>query len=159
MVPRTQRSSVRRNSRLILYRKTVAAVSCNSVHSTLRLQCRTYGLRAESAVLKLALDFRVLRSKEMSTQGETKKNRKDKIKKRKKDRKKTEDNKRKINEGNIKDIEGSKCDFRLCWHWLFWKQGQKTLPNRQYFCTTLHVFRFHKSAFVILLPDRRTWRY
>jgi hypothetical protein len=67
-------------------------------------------------VLKLALDFRVLRSKEMSTQGETKKNRKDKIKKRKKDRKKTEDNKRKINEGNIKDIEGSKCDFRLCWH-------------------------------------------
>ena len=59
------------------------AVSCNFVHRTLRLQCRTYGQRAEIVVLKMALDFRVLRSKEMSTQGERKKDRKDKIKKEK----------------------------------------------------------------------------
>ena len=31
------------------------AVSCNSVQSTLRLQCWTYGQRAEIVVLKLAL--------------------------------------------------------------------------------------------------------
>jgi hypothetical protein len=68
-------------------------------------------------VLKLALGCRVLRHKEMSTQGERKKERKDKIKKRKKERKKTEQNERKINEGNIQNTEGSKCDFRFCWQW------------------------------------------
>jgi uncharacterized protein (DUF342 family) len=55
--------------------------------AVLGLQCRAYGQRAESAVLKLALDFIVLRSKELSTQGERKKDRKDMIKKRKKERK------------------------------------------------------------------------
>jgi len=57
-------------------------------------------------VLRLALGCRVLRIKEMSTQGE-----------RKKERRKTEQNERKINEGNIQNMEGSKCDFRLCWQW------------------------------------------
>ena len=76
------------------------------MQSALRLQCRTYGQRIESVVLKLALGCRVLRSKEMSLQGE-----------RKKDRKKTEQNERKISEENIQNTEGSKCDFGFCWQW------------------------------------------
>jgi hypothetical protein len=65
-------------------------------------------------VLNLALDFRVLSNKEMSTQGERKKGRKHKIKK-EREKERRQKRMKKINGGNIRNIEGIKCDFRFCW--------------------------------------------